>query len=207
MYNLISLPESWVNLMASIRTVMPSAYLAGGAIRDFDNGRPIKDFDVFFMEPDIRWNDLDVLLEKEYTSSRHCNGAYIDAASEVIGSFTYSSLTGGIDLNFVQLDPSFNPADIIERVDFGLCQIGYDLLGVVKTPAYDYDKAHGVLTLTRAETVPGVQRSLKRYERLTQKYQGWPLNVPAEFKELYRAALKANDDELAAAASEGFSSP
>jgi hypothetical protein len=184
--------------MSTVRQVLPSAYLAGGAIRDYDNGRPVKDFDVFFIG-EVNWTELDKVLQGSYSYSRSCNGAYIDAAREVIESFTYTSLTGMPDLNFVQLDPTFNPADIIERVDFGLCQIGYDLMGVVSTPSYTYDKEHRCLTLTRAETVAGVQRSLKRYKRLSEKYQGWPLNVPAEFNELYDAACRANAYEAAAA--------
>lgn len=190
----IKIPETWVSLMSTVRQVLPSAYLAGGAIRDYDNQRPIKDFDVFFTG-EVNWTALDEVLRGKYSYSRSCNGAYIDAAREVIESFTYTSLTGMPDLNFVQLDPTFNPADIIERVDFGLCQIGYDLMGVVSTPSYTYDKEHRCLTLTRAETVAGVQRSLKRYKRLSEKYQGWPLNVPAEFEDLYVEAMRLNAEE------------
>lgn len=190
----IKIPETWVSLMSTVRQVLPSAYLAGGAIRDYDNQRPIKDFDVFFTG-EVNWTALDEVLRGKYSYSRSCNGAYIDAAREVIESFTYTSLTGMPDLNFVQLEPTFNPSDIIERVDFGLCQAGYDLMGVVVTPSYLYDKENQCLTLTRAETVAGVQRSLKRYKRLTEKYMGWPLKVPAEFEELYKAALKANEAE------------
>jgi len=46
----IELPETWSSLLGLLRTVLPSAYLAGGAIRDFDNGRTVKDFDVFYTE-------------------------------------------------------------------------------------------------------------------------------------------------------------
>jgi tRNA nucleotidyltransferase/poly(A) polymerase len=46
----IELPRAWELVLERIRSVLPSAYLAGGAIRDFDNARAVKDFDVFFTE-------------------------------------------------------------------------------------------------------------------------------------------------------------
>jgi hypothetical protein len=110
------------------------------------------------------------------------------AAQEVGGTMTFSSVVGLPELNLILLDKSFNPTAIIDRVDFGLCQIGADLLGVEYTPAYEYDRTNQCLTLTRAESVEGVRRSLKRYERLSQKYVGWELNVPAEFEALVEAA-------------------
>lgn len=183
------LPASWVHVMTQVRSVMPSAFLAGGALRDLDNMRPVKDFDVFFTE---EWSAgaMDEALKDTYAYHRWCPGDYLDAAKEVLTTYTYESLEGLPTLNFVQLDKSFNPADIILRVDFGLCQIGYDLLGVTATEAYERDKANQCLTLTRAETVQGVQRSLKRYQRLSEKYRGWSLVIPDEFKDIVTEAVK-----------------
>ena len=41
------IPSSWRELLGEIREVAPDAVIAGGALRDRDNGRPIKDLDVF----------------------------------------------------------------------------------------------------------------------------------------------------------------
>jgi len=158
---------------------------------------------VFFTEEAYSIADLeDGLAKQGYFYNSRCAGAYMTgAAGEVDGTTTYVHVSpvqeGDFvrkvsllpELNLIQLDRSFNPASIVERVDFGLCQIGFDLMGVVTTPAYEFDKANQVFTLTRAESVEGVMRSIKRYERLSQKYQGWPLQVPAEFDALYREAL------------------
>jgi hypothetical protein len=182
----IELPEAWNATLRVLRASLPSAYLAGGAIRDFDNQRPVKDLDVFFTEQAWSIGGLDDALAKlGYFYKSQCPGQYLDgAANEVHGTTVYQSTEGQPELNLIQLEPGFNSASIIERVDFGLCQIGADLMGVEYTPAYEYDRTNHVLTLTRAESVEGVRRSLARYDRLSQKYQGWTLNVPAEFKKL-----------------------
>lgn len=184
----IELPAAWVVLLAEVRSVLPSAYLAGGAIRDFDNARPVKDFDVFFTEGFGNITALERALTGLYEYKSECPGSYMDAAKEVNGTMTYRSLCGLPELNLILLDPSFNPAAIIERVDFGLCQIGADILGVDYTPAYEFDRQNQCLTLARAESVDAVRRSLKRYERLSQKYVGWTLNVPAEFEAIVAEA-------------------
>jgi hypothetical protein len=190
----LTIPTTLANTMASVRSVLPSAFLAGGALRDLDNGRPVKDYDVFFTD-DYNMSALDDVLAGTYEYYRQCPGAYLDgAANEVNGTFTYNSVEGLPQLNFIQLDKSFNPASIIERVDFGLCQIGGDVLGITKTEAYDYDKTNQCFTLTRAETVEGVKRSLRRYMRLKEKY-AWPLFWRPEHNQLVHEAMDALEAE------------
>ena len=133
---------------------------------------------MFFTEP-LVVADIEKALGLSHV--RWCPGEYMDAAKEVMSTITFHPLDDTPELNLVQLAESFNPADIIMRVDFGLCQIGADVLGVTSTEAYARDKANQTLTLTRAETVEGVRRSLRRYERLAQKYTDWTLVVPREF--------------------------
>lgn len=193
----LKLPTGLSITMEVVRKVLPSAFLAGGALRDLDNGRPVKDYDVFFTD-DYNMSDLDDALRGTYEYYRQCPGQYMDgAADEVHGTFTYNSLLGQPQLNFIQLEKSFNPASIIDRVDFGLCQIGADLMGVVTTPAYEFDKANECFTLTRAETLEGVLRSIKRYERLKQKYVGWQFYWKPEHDALVTEAIRVYNAENA----------
>jgi hypothetical protein len=194
--NNLQLPEAWLDTMSRVRSVMPSAYLAGGALRDLDNGRPVKDLDVFVTE-DMHNDRLERALGGSYSYFRWCPGDYIDAAKEVQTTYTFKSLNGQPDLNFVQLDPSFNTASIIDRMDFGLCQIGFDPLGVVTTEAYDFDKRNGVFTLTRAESVEAVMRSIKRWKRLSAKYPGWDIGWKAEDDAMAQAAWDRLDGTAA----------
>jgi hypothetical protein len=194
----LTVPEAWTTVLDRVRAVLPSAFLAGGALRDLDNGRPVKDLDVFFTEEayDLTYLE-DSLAKLDYFYRSSCSAKYMkDAANEVGGTKTYwhcphySNADILPELNLIQLEPSFNPASIIDRVDFGLCQIGADARGVIKTAAYDYDKANQGFTLTRADTVEGVVRSIKRHKRLTEKYQGWSLMWKAEFDGLVMEAYK-----------------
>lgn len=187
----LQLPQPWLDTMSYVRSVLPSAYLAGGALRDLDNGREVKDLDVFFTEEAYDLSALeDGLAKMGYFYGAHCAGVYMtDAGKEVDGTTTYTSTDGEPELNLIQLTPDFNPASIIDRVDFGLCQIGYGLMGVDATDAYRHDKANAVFTLTRADSVEGVLRSLKRYERLSQKYLGWGLEWKPEHAALVNEAL------------------
>lgn len=177
--------------MTYVRSVLPSAYLAGGALRDLDNGRQVKDLDVFFTNQDWCFAALeDGLAKMGYFYNSQCGGQYMDgAANEVSGTTTYTNTDGLPELNLIQLEPYFNPASIVDRVDFGLCQIGYGFLGLDVTDAYRHDKANGVFTLTRAESVEGVVRSLKRYDRLRQKYVGWGLEWKPEHAALVNEAM------------------
>lgn len=176
--------------MSLVRSLLPSAFLAGGALRDLDNGRAVKDLDVFYTDNDPGFALDEALKKQGYTYHKYCAGDYMHASGEVQDACVWVSSHGQPDLNLVHLVPSFNPASIIDRVDFGLCQIGCDALGVTSTPAYQYDKEHQCFTLTRAESVEGVERSLKRYARLSRKYPGWRLNVPKEFEPLVQEATE-----------------
>jgi hypothetical protein len=202
----LTLPTAWADTLARVRSVLPSAFLAGGALRDLDNGRTVKDLDVFFTEEVYHtWALEDGLAKQGYFYKSRCSGAYMtDAAGEVDGTTVYEwrgDFTQGFgqpELNLIQLAPSFNTASIIDRVDFGLCQIGADVLGVITTPAYEHDKANQRLTLTRADSVDGVIRSIKRYNRLSQKYVGWPFCWGEEFDEIVHEAQKRIIAEKAA---------
>lgn len=193
------IPTAWLNTMSRVRSVLPSAFLAGGALRDLDNGRPVKDLDVFFTEGAYDLSYLeDSLAKLGYYFKSRCAAQYMTgAAGEVDGTTTYVNTDDEDlpELNLIQLDPSFNPASIIDRVDFGLCQIGADHMGVVTTPAYEFDKLNQCFTLTRAESVEGVMRSLKRYDRLSQKYPGWELYWGAEFDALVTEAMDRRQAE------------
>src|SRR3546814_3140365 len=42
----MEIPEKWRELLASVRSVFPTAIIAGGAMRDLENGKPVKDIDI-----------------------------------------------------------------------------------------------------------------------------------------------------------------
>src|SRR3546814_19329576 len=42
----MEIPEKWRELVAAGRSVFPTAIIAGGAMRDLENGKPVKDIDI-----------------------------------------------------------------------------------------------------------------------------------------------------------------
>jgi hypothetical protein len=58
-------------------------------MRDLDNGRPIKDLDVFYNEDTVSDWHFDRALDGRFVQHNKCNGAYIDAASEILFTTVY----------------------------------------------------------------------------------------------------------------------
>lgn len=184
--------RGWVDLLDRIRSRYPSAILAGGALRDLDNDRPVKDLDIFVNE----LADPSVVEHMTgYTCSSTAPGQYIDAAREVECSYKFvapTKINQPDEINLIQLRSDFDVYRVIERVDFGLCQIALVAGNVIKTDLYRTDKQHQQFTLTRAESVAGVKRSLHRYDRLKAKYEGWPLVIPPKYVSTVQEALLAS---------------
>jgi len=177
--------------MFRLWSVLPSAVLAGGALRDLDNGRPVKDLDVFHTEIEYPVCYLDDGLAKAgYHFHSQCGGTYMmGAAAEVDSTSLYRSNKGLPDLNLIRLLTGFNLEKIINRVDFGICQIGLSKRDFMVTDAYRRDRVDKCFTLTRADSVEGVRRSLNRFERLRRKYHDWELRWAPEAEEMVSQAM------------------
>jgi hypothetical protein len=69
-----------------------------------------------------------------------CNGAYIDAASEILFTTVYHDLGGGPDLNLINVAPDFDTTQMLARMDFGICLIGFNGQDVIRTAEYLKDQ-------------------------------------------------------------------
>jgi hypothetical protein len=79
---------------------------------------------------------------------------------------------------------------MLERMDFGICLIGFNGEQVIRTAAYHADQSAKQFTLTRADSIEGTMRSLKRYDRLVQKYEDWPLIIHPHLREVAYEAMR-----------------
>lgn len=188
------IPDSWGALVRSIREVCPSAVLAGGALRDLDNGRDVKDLDIF-IEVAGEAQAVDALAALEaglVTQTVHYEPSDLtyypqDQNLEVILVAELLDHDIPIQLIFVR----WPTARIVERFDYGICQIAYDGVELTKGPNYDQDKADQVFALRRDRpTAISMRGSVKRYARLTaEKYAGWDWRAyepdPVEFDYLF----------------------
>lgn len=196
------IPKEWHELLARVRTLAPDAHLAGGALRDLDNGRPIKDLDIFTrtsvdpeaLERVIGTHAFSSAIDGQYTD----NMIAVETAIRYVPRCTCPSMEDdiislcatdhGSEINLIVLKQEY--ADIeknIRRFDFGICQIALDLGGeVVRTGAYIEDKERNEFTLRVAPNADCFGLSLKRYRRLQEKYARWPLVLKPEFVDFVR---------------------
>lgn len=174
------IPTEWAALLARIHTLAPQAVIAGGALRDLDNGRQVKDLDVFVPQS-TDMAELAARVSVTHGDIVHtCPGDYIDGAHEVAFTTSFATKRPDLipDLNVIQLRSGCDVQSIAERVDFGLCQISWNGGFLWHTPAYAEDKKMHTFTVTRADSAEGFARTMRRYERLRQKYVGWKLVIP-----------------------------
>lgn len=179
----------WNNLI----NVFPKqeAYVVGGAVRDWVMGVEPKDIDVFVpiwvyqeVEPRIlealRWAGImhpQVGTVRDFSYAPFCDDT-------VRGTVTiHSSNWPDIQIVLTQtaspgLDYLFDMARMVDRVDFGLCRVGYhpSLPALYHPPEFTKDIASKTLTLYRADTPEQHAYSLKRFGKLTaEKYEGYTL--------------------------------
>jgi hypothetical protein len=173
----MQIPAAYAATLAAVRGVFPGALIAGGALRDLDNGRPVKDIDVTIPS----WGGDFASFRKAAaplipagTITKHCNASY-GWQDECLGYIDIPSVDG-LPVQLIAL--TTGPESLLHRLDFGICRIGYDGVEVIKTDEYLADQATQSFTLLRADDSAQRDRSIRRFERLSEKYPGWKLVDP-----------------------------
>lgn len=158
-------------LCADIRTIIPDAVIAGGAVRDSLSCKPIKDIDVMTGTAITR-----ALMRKladhmgGYVENADASTASGDESFEYIINFEDQRLPlNVIDLNFFEIkDPIANVFDF----DFGLSQVAVIPEGVLHTEAYIRDAMRQSITYMgdRGRSKWRIESSARRMARLKRKY-------------------------------------
>jgi hypothetical protein len=177
---MITIPASWGILLRTVRDVCPSAVLAGGALRDWDNGRPVKDLDIF-----IAADGMDEALAAIARLTRAGFEVSFDETGEETAYPEDQNLEVILVADVLNRRPTALPvqliftawdtSQIVERFDYGICRLAYDGERFVRPPEYDEDKAAQVFRLRRDRPTPiSMRGSIRRYARLVNsKYAGW----------------------------------
>lgn len=188
-----ALPDHYKTILKIIQRRYPSAIIGGGALRDLVWGGAVKDIDVFINIADgtlaDRLPDLERDLQAQKTEISRMN--YYGKADEVgksallhvspLGSFGDIPPINVVEITLPKSEPYFE-AFVRKRMDFGACQLTYDGNLVRMSSAAEKDLAENTLTLMRAESEEGVQRSLRRAERLIGRYPGLRLKTTYELQ-------------------------
>lgn len=175
----MELPNEFRSALAMVQGFHPRAFIGGGALRDLMLDRPVKDIDIFVQATGHQ--DLhDYLLAKGYRRTAFASSQYLGGDLECVRASEYA-LGFGIPINVVELLSFVSLPGALDRHDFGLCQIGFDGNTLMKSAAFERDVANKTLTLIRCESSIQFNRSMRRAERLRQKYPEHQLVVPDEF--------------------------
>jgi len=171
----MEIPQSWCDALAAIQQVRPDAVLAGGCLRDLDNGRPVKDLDIFVRGCGV--DELESLADKLGGAGLDCAEVDTDSLYPV-GDLT--DLTGFFEVRFAGIAQpvqmimvEWDTAHIVDRFDYGICRIAFDGRELTRAPEYEDDKEKKVFRLRRRREGPELESSVHRYARLVQKYEGW----------------------------------
>ena len=162
-----------------------------------DNDRAIKDVDIFF--PCDRVDEfaaavavIETALDVE-TDYTHGN-EYRENCNDVVGVARFTVL--GTEFDLIGVDMSIAGVErIIDRFDFGLCQISYDGKTVHCTAAYCVDKQVQQFTMLKPsrDGFAPIEASLKRWNRLRAKYPGWSFVLSHAWHDEVFTVLFADD--------------
>lgn len=176
------IPESCegVRVLRDVQRIFPSAVLAGGYLRDTMLGRPPKDIDVMVKAVDFDKYTPEQLSALGVVSSMDLSYTQ----SEVREIAEFDNEHGNLPVQIVVLDLDLEPVERALKVDFGLCQIMHDGWMFAYSDLFVADISARTFTLARCETSAEFERSMRRFERLKEKYPDFTLRVPARFQHL-----------------------
>ena len=184
------IPQVWQDMLHRLHILgFPEAVIAGGALRDLDNGREIKDVDIFVQDQpgvkaklDAVFGTQGVSLVPEFVL------AYCEFNEEVIDVFDYG--TDAVDFDtllspppyqVIVLSSLYDPFQAMERFDLGITQIAFDGTRMFVHPNYTRDKEQKRMTLVRCESSNDWERTERRWKRHSKKYEHWAFVTPAEY--------------------------
>ena len=172
----MQIPAAFAATLALVQEQFPGSMLAGGALRDLDNGRAVKDLDIF--APNVG------SLEELKTGARCIAEGSLIGVMGGYENWATAECVGVLDVDcpyglFQLIGLCTGPETILPRIDFGICQIGFDGTQVVHTEAYAADKAAKTFTIVRSDDAAQTDRSYRRWDRLRAKYADWKLVDPS----------------------------
>lgn len=174
----MNIPDEWNNILSMLHNNgFPEAIIAGGALRDLDNHRKIKDLDIFIVDRGCNTKQIldkvfNIATESFQASSDDPDSDTLDPLAKI---YEYS---GNLHpMQFIVMPNGPHTArrfldQQLERFDIGLCRIGYDGKNVVRHDAYLLDQLNMTLTILHANTL---KQSRARLERIGLKYPDFKL--------------------------------
>lgn len=162
------MPPIWADVLRKVQSVFPTAIIAGGALRDLDHDRPIKDVDIFVPGPALReiltlFPDAVTTIPGDDKASRLARGAFEPVF--------YANHVTTIDGWRFEISVTDKPLHLwFDYCDIGLCKIIYNGVSVEKHEDYIRDSAGGNVTV-----YGDIEFCRKHVERIMTKYPNFTL--------------------------------
>jgi hypothetical protein len=188
-----SIPQRWKDVLKALQeNGFPEAIIAGGALRDLDHGREIKDVDIFVLDHGassaVLAKDLARAIGYRATNIiAPANSEYAIGRRErpVTGIYEFEHenkmYSNGIPFQIIAVQSVSGlkdfPAYVLQDFDLGICRIYFDGKTLVRAPEYTQDE----ITKTFTAYVPLSGRQLdltkERVRRLSEKYPEFTSNL------------------------------
>lgn len=140
-----------------------SAVIAGGAVRDSLFGKPVKDIDIFVSKEQAHF------ITEVFSVEKNLYCGYINIP-DVDGVFDIPVTHTELPVQIITMDEGMSPADRLHTFDFGFCQVAYDGKNIITTENFLNDYKNNTITLVYCENQHEYDRSMRRFERLKEKY-------------------------------------
>lgn len=175
----IMIPQMWLKVLHEIQNqpAWNNAILSGGALRDLDNGRPVKDVDIFvpFLDNESAAKKLEDVISKlpdpngtELYEMEHNVNNTSQVGQTGISHFIFKQ--DGWSFEISQTVASFNYQSLLDSFDIGLCMISIDDNdNIYRADHYKTDKTNQTITIVNHT---GGKEQVHA-ERILAKYSGW----------------------------------
>ena len=169
-----NIPYTWKEVLCTVQRAFPGACIAGGALRDLDHLKPVKDVDIFIpLTQRLSDKKIRSLLDFPYsTFNVHLmNINKTKTCDRTIWSIYHLHMYG-IEFELIFAVP--NACDI-KTFDINICQIEFDGINVRTTTEY----CHGVQNKEIHFVNPQSQkRQDERIARIKEKYTEYKIIIP-----------------------------
>lgn len=166
------------SMITGLRVMFPGAIIAGGYLRDIFFGKPPKDVDVFV--PKLAEDNPFVVCGSLVPE---CAGQYMHA-EEVGMVFKTPWTVDGLPVQIIEMAEGLDPAERVALHDFDFCQVWTDGWAVHGLGKLELVEATRTVTLAHCEDGAQFARSMRRWERLSQRYPEFTLHVPQHIEAL-----------------------
>lgn len=182
---IVDIPHAWAALQARLEYALGPCVLAGGALRDLDNNRPVKDLDFFvksgrhvpsYITDNAKKAEVqacEVAMRRDVPGleiTERIDPEYAEAFRDEI-KFVWTCRVPGVEHDIqVILGECESLKSAVERVDFGLCMIGWDGRELYRAQEYLIDQASAssmverVCSRSRPQCAISERSALRRLE-------------------------------------------